>query len=401
MKRLHAKDRVRIRERRVDRSARDHAVVIVRIALDLGEALAPAGRAALPVRALRRTAVALRDDFLAGRRREMRSAVAEVDDAVDVRLAVGADRERRVERVRARVPEVVLDHCIAARETVRRGLDTKVAGETAAADPEHLAVPARRQAIDRADVRAGRRGDRHVHLAERREVLARVGGDRGHGHNFRVAEHGVRREAAAGVLRVRSGRERRSSEDTCERGGTEPDLEPTHRRPPSTKLARRVSHGPLTRSKERRARRTAVDGRRALDRCLVRDAPLGILACVPIYEYKCRKCKKRFEELVKIGETPQCPRCHDPNPEQLFSMTAAVSTSTTREKSLRIARGVARSVKREKDHADAVYHSNYIKEHSEPAAPARTKQAAAAARKPTAASKRTAAPKPTKNRRGK
>src|SRR6185436_13448420 len=68
--------------------------------------------------------------------------------------------------------------------------------------------------------------------------------------------------------------------------------------PLSTELARRVSHGPLIRSKERRARRTAVDGRRAPGRCLVRDAPLGILACVPIYEYKCRKCKKRFEELV-------------------------------------------------------------------------------------------------------
>jgi len=53
---------------------------------------------------------------------------------------------------------------------------------------------------------------------------------------------------------------------------------------------------------------------------------------MPIYEYKCRKCKKRFEELVKIGETPACPRCHDPNPERLFSMTAAVSTSTTRER---------------------------------------------------------------------
>src|SRR4029078_1071782 len=131
MKRLHAKDRVRIRERRVDRSARDHAVVVVRIALDLGEALAPARRAALPVRALRRTAVALRDDFLAGRRREMRSAVAEADEAVDVRLAVGADRERRVERVRARVPEVVLDHGIAARETIRRSLATQGDAATA------------------------------------------------------------------------------------------------------------------------------------------------------------------------------------------------------------------------------------------------------------------------------
>lgn len=99
---------------------------------------------------------------------------------------------------------------------------------------------------------------------------------------------------------------------------------------------------------------------------------------MPIYEYKCRKCNKRFEELVKIGETPRCPRCHDPKPEQLFSMTAAVSTSTTREKSLRIARSAARSVKREKDHADAVYHSNYIKEHSEPSEPAPKRKAAAA-----------------------
>ena len=114
---------------------------------------------------------------------------------------------------------------------------------------------------------------------------------------------------------------------------------------------------------------------------LVRGTALGILVGVPIYEYKCRKCKKRFEELVKIGETPQCPRCDDPNPEQLFSMTAAVSTSTTREKSLRIARSAARSVKREKDHADAEYHRNYIKEHSEPSEPA-PKKKAVAARKP-------------------
>jgi putative FmdB family regulatory protein len=110
---------------------------------------------------------------------------------------------------------------------------------------------------------------------------------------------------------------------------------------------------------------------------LVRGAAIGILASMPIYEYKCRKCGKRFEELVKIGETPACPRCLDLRPEQLFSMTAAVSTSTTREKSLRIARGAARSVKREKDHADAEYHRNYIKEHSEPADPAPKKKAAA------------------------
>jgi putative FmdB family regulatory protein len=121
---------------------------------------------------------------------------------------------------------------------------------------------------------------------------------------------------------------------------------------------------------------------RGLSSGLVRGATLGILEGVPIYEYKCRKCGKRFEELVKIGETPECPRCHDPRPEQLFSMTAAVSTSTTREKSLRIARSVAQATKREKDHADAVYHSNYIKEHSEPSDPPPKKKPAAAARKP-------------------
>jgi len=95
---------------------------------------------------------------------------------------------------------------------------------------------------------------------------------------------------------------------------------------------------------------------------------------VPLYEYKCRKCGKRFEELVKIGVTPECPRCHDPRPEQLFSMTAAVSTSTTRARAARVGRRVARGMKREKDHADAVYHRNYIKEHSEPADPPKKKK---------------------------
>jgi len=103
---------------------------------------------------------------------------------------------------------------------------------------------------------------------------------------------------------------------------------------------------------------------------------------VPLYEYKCRKCGKRFEELVKIGETPECPRCHDLRPEQLFSTTAAVSTSTTRERAARGARRVARGVKRDKDHADAEYHRNYVKEHSEPAEPAR-KNRTEARRKPT------------------
>jgi putative FmdB family regulatory protein len=114
-----------------------------------------------------------------------------------------------------------------------------------------------------------------------------------------------------------------------------------------------------------RLARAAIDA--AARRC-------SILATVPLYDYKCRKCGKRFEELVKVGQNPECPRCHDPRPERLFSMSAAVSTSTTRERAARVARRVARGVKREKDHADAEYHRNYIKEHSEPAAPAPKKK---------------------------
>jgi putative FmdB family regulatory protein len=30
---------------------------------------------------------------------------------------------------------------------------------------------------------------------------------------------------------------------------------------------------------------------------------------VPIYEFECGACGERFEELVRMGETPPCPAC--------------------------------------------------------------------------------------------
>ena len=45
---------------------------------------------------------------------------------------------------------------------------------------------------------------------------------------------------------------------------------------------------------------------------------------MPLYEYSCRKCSKRFEFLVMGSDKPACPRCHGRDLERLFS-TFAVS----------------------------------------------------------------------------
>ena len=45
---------------------------------------------------------------------------------------------------------------------------------------------------------------------------------------------------------------------------------------------------------------------------------------MPLYEYTCRKCSKRFEFLVFGSEKAACPKCHGHDLERLFS-TFAVS----------------------------------------------------------------------------
>jgi putative FmdB family regulatory protein len=40
---------------------------------------------------------------------------------------------------------------------------------------------------------------------------------------------------------------------------------------------------------------------------------------VPIYEFSCRRCGERFEELVRAGETPACPSCSAADVERLLS----------------------------------------------------------------------------------
>jgi len=47
---------------------------------------------------------------------------------------------------------------------------------------------------------------------------------------------------------------------------------------------------------------------------------------MPLYEYTCRKCSKRFEALVFGQEKPSCPKCHGADLEKMFSTFAAHGT---------------------------------------------------------------------------
>lgn len=84
---------------------------------------------------------------------------------------------------------------------------------------------------------------------------------------------------------------------------------------------------------------------------------------MPIYDYKCSSCGAEFEELVKLGETPNCPSCNGKDLEKLLSLPA-VSTDKSRKRNMAIARRRADSVRKEQKHAQAEYERNYLKEHS-------------------------------------
>ncbi|HTQ36427.1 MAG TPA: zinc ribbon domain-containing protein [Steroidobacteraceae bacterium] len=84
---------------------------------------------------------------------------------------------------------------------------------------------------------------------------------------------------------------------------------------------------------------------------------------MPIYDYQCRRCGHRFEQLVKADESPACPACGASDPQRQFPSSAAVSTARTRGRALAEARGKASAVKREKDHAHAEYMRNEMKDH--------------------------------------
>ena len=47
---------------------------------------------------------------------------------------------------------------------------------------------------------------------------------------------------------------------------------------------------------------------------------------MPLYEYRCRKCSRRFETLVFGNEKPACPKCQGKDLEKLWSAFAVAGS---------------------------------------------------------------------------
>src|SRR4029434_9274060 len=67
---------------------------------------------------------------------------------------------------------------------------------------------------------------------------------------------------------------------------------------------------------------------------------------MPIYEYECRGCGHEFEQLIRTGDTPECPTCHGHDLQRLLSHTS-VSTEHTRQVSFKKARARPKIAPRE------------------------------------------------------
>ncbi|HTM04092.1 MAG TPA: zinc ribbon domain-containing protein [Vicinamibacterales bacterium] len=49
---------------------------------------------------------------------------------------------------------------------------------------------------------------------------------------------------------------------------------------------------------------------------------------MPLFEYVCRECDRRFEVLVRGSQTPECPSCHGSDLERRQSTFAAHTASS-------------------------------------------------------------------------
>ena len=98
---------------------------------------------------------------------------------------------------------------------------------------------------------------------------------------------------------------------------------------------------------------------------------------MPIFEYKCQSCGHQFEKIVRHGQKPEaCPECSAAELEQLLKLRSfpigmkqllpvpGISTAKSRHVTHGEARRRAMATKKEKDHAQAEYERNYIRDHS-------------------------------------
>ena len=82
---------------------------------------------------------------------------------------------------------------------------------------------------------------------------------------------------------------------------------------------------------------------------------------MPIFEYECRSCHHEFEQLVRTGDTPACPKCQGQDLEKLLSMVS-MRSEHTQQLSFNKARQKAKLTQRDKDVAQAEYEKKHREE---------------------------------------
>ena len=81
---------------------------------------------------------------------------------------------------------------------------------------------------------------------------------------------------------------------------------------------------------------------------------------MPLFDFKCRQCGRRFEALVRTGQPIACS-CGSDDLEQLPS-GFAVSSSTTRKANLDAVRQKGAKTRQEKLQADHSYMEKHIRD---------------------------------------
>lgn len=81
---------------------------------------------------------------------------------------------------------------------------------------------------------------------------------------------------------------------------------------------------------------------------------------MPIYEFECRQCGHRFEDLVVGGSKPVCRACGGEDLERLLSVFMA-SSEAMRRSTFESARKENAKVRRDRERAEhaAIYHHDH------------------------------------------